>query len=40
MKEGINIPKATKFNCNYFDTIDTEDKAYWIGFLWCELFYG
>ncbi len=21
---------------NYFDVIDTEEKAYWIGFIWCD----
>jgi hypothetical protein len=25
-----------KFNQNYFDNIDTENKAYWLGFLWCD----
>nr|WP_145401689.1 LAGLIDADG family homing endonuclease [Paenibacillus xylanexedens] len=24
------------FNKNYFDQINTEDKAYWIGFIWCD----
>lgn len=24
------------FDCNIFDTIDTEEKAYWLGFLWCD----
>ena len=24
------------FNNNFFDTIDTEEKAYWIGFIWCD----
>lgn len=24
------------FNKNYFDTIDTEEKAYWLGFIWCD----
>ncbi|MNK78407.1 hypothetical protein D3C87_980380 [compost metagenome] len=24
------------FNKNYFDNINTEDKAYWIGFIWCD----
>jgi hypothetical protein len=23
-------------NEKYFDVIDTEDKAYWLGFLWCD----
>lgn len=24
------------FNKNYFDEIYTEEKAYWIGFIWCD----
>ncbi|QPK59962.1 hypothetical protein G7L40_20610 [Paenibacillus polymyxa] len=24
------------FNKNYFDKIDSEDKAYWLGFIWCD----
>jgi hypothetical protein len=24
------------FNENYFDVIDDEHKAYWIGFIWCD----
>lgn len=24
------------FNKNFFDTIDTEYKAYWLGFVWCD----
>ena len=24
------------FNKNYFDVIDSKDKAYWIGFIWCD----
>lgn len=24
------------FNKNFFDTINTEDKAYWLGFIWCD----
>lgn len=26
----------TLFNHNYFDNIDTPNKAYWIGFIWCD----
>lgn len=29
-----------KFNKNYFDEIDTEEKAYWIGFIWCDGYLG
>lgn len=25
-----------KFNERYFDSIDSPDKAYWIGFIWCD----
>ena len=25
-----------KVNINKFDVIDTEEKAYWIGFIWCD----
>lgn len=32
--------KNYKFNQNYFDVIDTEDKAYWIGFIWCDGYLG
>ena len=31
---GSCIPHP--FNNHYFDNIDTEDKAYWIGFIWCD----
>lgn len=24
------------FNKNYFDTIDSKEKAYWLGFIWCD----
>lgn len=25
-----------KFNRHFFDKIDTEEKAYWLGFIWCD----
>lgn len=25
-----------KFNTHYFDVIDTPNKAYWLGFIWCD----
>jgi hypothetical protein len=25
-----------KFNKNFFDKIDNEEKAYWMGFIWCD----
>lgn len=33
----INSRKYT-FNENYFDTIDTEEKAYWLGFIFADGF--
>ena len=24
------------FDKNYFDEINSKDKAYWIGFIWCD----
>lgn len=40
LKES-NIEKRNKnqkysFNENVFDLIDTHEKAYWLGFLWCD----
>lgn len=32
---GLWKPEA-KFNEHYFDNIDDEHKAYWIGFIWCD----
>lgn len=29
-----------KFNENYFDNIDTADKAYWLGFIWSDGYLG
>ena len=31
-KEGIKI--TYNYDKNYFDIIDTEEKAYWLGFIW------
>lgn len=28
--------KRYTFNKNIFDIIDTEEKAYWLGFIWCD----
>lgn len=34
--EVINKQNITKFNENYFDQIDSERKAYWLGFLYAD----
>lgn len=31
--EVINYQNKARFNINYFDVIDSEEKAYWLGFL-------
>ena len=38
-KDGIviiNKQNITKFNENFFDRIDSEEKAYWLGFLYAD----
>lgn len=35
-KLGITFPKKETFDINIFDTIDTEEKAYWLGFLYAD----
>jgi hypothetical protein len=35
IKEVLILPKYT-FNKEYFDVINTKDKAYWLGFIWCD----
>lgn len=32
----INHQNKSKFNCHVFDTIDTEEKAYWLGFCFSD----
>lgn len=34
--EVINHQNKLKFNENVFDCIDTEEKAYWLGFIWAD----
>lgn len=34
--EVINKHNITKFNENVFDTIDNEEKAYWLGFIFAD----
>lgn len=34
--EVINKQNRTKFNENIFDCIDTEEKAYWLGFIYAD----
>ena len=34
--EVINKQNITKFNENFFDKIDSEEKAYWLGFLYAD----
>ena len=34
--EITNVKNATDFNRNAFDIIDTEEKAYWLGFMYAD----
>lgn len=37
LKESdIKVERKTNFNTHIFDSIDTEEKAYWLGFLWAD----
>jgi hypothetical protein len=33
---AINLHNQVKFNQNVFDCIDTEEKAYWLGFIFAD----
>lgn len=35
-KEKLSTNRKYHFNEHYFETIDTEDKAYWLGFLYAD----
>jgi DNA-binding transcriptional regulator WhiA len=35
-KKGIILKRKTSLNTNIFKTIDTEEKAYWLGFLYAD----
>lgn len=30
------MPKRYEINKHFFDKIDSENKAYWMGFIWCD----
>ena len=36
----INKQNRCKFNCNIFDSIDSEEKAYWLGFIFADGYIG
>lgn len=38
--EIVNKQNRSKFNANIFDTIDTEEKAYWLGFIFADGYIG
>lgn len=33
---GLSKPEKYSYNTNYFEKIDTEDKAYWLGFIFAD----
>ena len=35
-KEKLGASRKHHFNENYFEKIDTEDRAYWLGFLYAD----
>ena len=38
--EVINKQNKSKFNEHIFDVIDTEEKAYWLGFIFADGYIG
>lgn len=39
-RNNLNLVKRYKLNEQYFNTIDTDKKAYWLGYLWTDGFVG
>lgn len=39
-KNNMPLVKRYSLNSNYFEKIDTEQKAYWLGYLYCDGFVG
>ena len=39
-RNNLNLVKRYKLNEQYFDIIDTDKKAYWLGYLWTDGFVG
>ena len=35
-EQDVIVKKKVIFNEHYFDSIDTEEKAYWLGFIWAD----
>jgi len=35
-KMGYKLPEKYSYNSDFFSTIDSEEKAYWFGFLWAD----
>ena len=39
-ENNIELKKKYTLNENIFNTIDSEEKAYWMGFIWCDGYNG
>lgn len=39
-KNNMSLVKRYSFNSKYFEIIDTKQKAYWLGYLYCDGFVG